>query len=92
VMRKKLPAEYPDGPWPAEMRAPTAAAFFDFQDTAALFKAVAKNEAPRPTATRGAKREPIWARLVCEEWIAQRHNVTDTGLAPGEDIASLLTQ
>ncbi|MDF2997569.1 MAG: hypothetical protein K0R27_3206 [Xanthobacteraceae bacterium] len=93
---RRLPASPPAGPWPAEMRAPTAAAFLDYADTGELFGAVSRGEAPRPTAQRGRKREPVWARAVCESWVAQRHNfdVAPSGavFAPGndDDVASLI--
>jgi hypothetical protein len=59
------------------MRAPTVAAFLDFDDTRQLIKAVQNGEAPRPTGIRGSKREPVWARVVCEEWVARRHGFPD---------------
>jgi hypothetical protein len=80
----------PPGSWPAEMRAPTAAAFFDFADTAQLFAAVRRGEAPRPTATRGARREPVWARAACEQWVADRHQLADNATVSSNDIAALL--
>lgn len=84
-------ATFPAGPWPSEMRAPTAAAFFDFADTKELFAAVRRGDAPRPTAARGVQREPIWARSICEQFIAARHQVLDNVTAPSdEDIAALL--
>lgn len=85
-----MQAMFPAGPWPAEMRAATAAAFFDFADTAQLFTAVKRGEAPRPTAVRGSKREPVWARAVCEQWIAARHQVLDNAMTSADDLAALL--
>jgi hypothetical protein len=88
--RANIGAMFPTGTWPAEMRAPTAAAFFDFVDTAQLFAAVRRGEVPRPTATRGARREPLWARAACEQWVADRHQLADNATAPSNDIAALL--
>jgi hypothetical protein len=85
-----IPASSPTGPWPAEMRAATAAAFFDFADTRQFISAVKRGEAPRPTATRGARREPIWARSVCEQWIARRHCLPDNDCDSSDDIQALL--
>jgi hypothetical protein len=67
------------------MRAPTTAAFFDYEDTAQLNRAVQRGEAPRPTSIRGSTKEPIWSRAVCDEWIARRHSVADNG--PGRATA-----
>jgi hypothetical protein len=90
MARATMQATAPPGSWPAEMRAPTTAAFFDFADTAQLFAAIRRGEAPRPTATRGARREPVWARAACEQWVADRHQLAENGTAPSDDIAALL--
>lgn len=84
--RTKLPARFPPfGAWPAVLRADMAAAFLDYPDTSALAAAVAKGDAPAPTAMRkaGDKREPVWARGAIEQFIASRHGVAnDNGPAP----------
>ncbi len=49
---RSLPARYPPGPWPAQMRADMVAAFFDFKNTAELVSAVKRGEAPPPSAKR----------------------------------------
>jgi hypothetical protein len=87
MARKATPARYPGGPWPAEMRAPMVAAFFDFADTAELISAVKRGEAPRPTACRGraGRKEPIWARTACDDWVAQRHMLPDNGAIHADD-------
>ena len=51
-MPRTLPARYPPGPWPAQMRADMVAAFFDFENTAELVAAVKRGEAPLPSAIR----------------------------------------
>ena len=76
------------------MRAPMVAAFFDFADTAELINAVNRGEAPRPTASRGPgrRKEPIWARAVCDDWVARRHNLPESGCAlEDDDLAAQLT-
>ena len=75
---RPLPARYPpNGSWPAVMRADTAAAFFDLQDTAALHRAIARGEVPRPSDTRlqGRSREPLWALEVCRNFVVRRHEI-----------------
>jgi hypothetical protein len=77
---RSVPARYPNGQaWPAEMRADQTAAFFDFDTTRKLFEAIGRGEAPRPTSSRvqKGKRVPIWARIVCEEFISRRHDLTE---------------
>jgi hypothetical protein len=51
-MPRNLPARYPPGPWPGQMRADMVAAFLDFENTADLAAAVSRGEAPRPSALR----------------------------------------
>jgi heme/copper-type cytochrome/quinol oxidase subunit 3 len=36
VVSRNLPARYPPGPWPGQMRADMVAAFLDFENTADL--------------------------------------------------------
>lgn len=67
----RLPARFPPfGAWPALMRADMTAAFFDFEDTAALYRAMARGEAPRPTEIRhrGQAREPVWSVESCRQF------------------------
>lgn len=82
---------YPDR-WPAEMRADVVAAFLDYDTTRELWKAIARNEAPRPTAyrVRGKRREPVWAYEICRAFVARRHEIENHGLTDAEDIRSLL--
>lgn len=68
-------AIYPAGPWPIELPKAMAAAFFGFQTVTTFLAAVRRGEAPLPTATRGRRREPVWSRLSCEQFVAQRHAI-----------------
>jgi hypothetical protein len=77
MARPAAPARSPIGAWPMELRADMVAAFLDYPDTAALLRAIERNEAPRPTGLRGTgrSREPVWCRVACETFIAHRHHV-----------------
>ena len=67
------------------MRADMTAAFLDFEDTAALYRAIARGEAPRATEIRhrGQAREPIWSTDACRQFILrkQEHPEDETSLA-----------
>ena len=71
-MPRNLPARYPPGPWPGQMRADMVAAFLDFENTVELAAAVKRGEAPLPTAVRrkGNKSEPVWSRSHLERFSA----------------------
>ena len=71
-MPRTLPARYPPGPWPAQMRADMVAAFFDFENTAELVAAVKRGEVPPPSAIRkrGKDAEPVWSRAHLERFSA----------------------
>ena len=71
-MPRNLPARYPPGPWPGQMRADMVAAFLDFENTAGLVAAVRRGEAPPPSALRrkGNKSEPVWSRIHLERFSA----------------------
>ncbi len=60
--RLALPARYPLGSWPMQMRADMVAAYLDYRDTVELLKAITRGDAPRPSALRGKgrNREPVW--------------------------------
>jgi hypothetical protein len=68
------------------MRADMAAAFFDFETTGKFTKAILRNEAPRPTASRlrDGKRVPVWSTEACLRFIANRHGIdSDASTATG---------
>jgi hypothetical protein len=70
-VQRSLPARYPPGPWPGQMRADMAAAIFlDFNNTDELVSAVKRGEAPPPSACRkrGKSSEPVWARVHLERF------------------------
>jgi hypothetical protein len=69
-MPRNLPARYPPGPWPVQMRADMAAAFLDFENTSELAAAVKRGEVPPPSALRkkGKKSEPVWSRIHLERF------------------------
>lgn len=84
-----LPARFPPfGAWPAMMRADMAAAFFDFEDTAALYRAMARGEAPKPSEVRhrGQAREPVWSVEACRKFIARRDEAPEDEMS----LASLI--
>lgn len=68
-------AVYPAGPWPIELPKAMAAAFLGFHTVTTFLAAVRRGEAPLPTATRGRRREPVWSRQSCEQFVAQRHAI-----------------
>jgi hypothetical protein len=75
---RSLPSRAPEhGAWPAEMRAVTAAAFFDYATTGELMTAIERNEAPKPSAYRfrAGRREPTWALDICRAYVARRHEI-----------------
>jgi hypothetical protein len=76
-----LPARYPPGPWPAQMRADMVAAFFDFENTAELVAAVKRGEAPPPSAIRkkGKDAEPVWSRAHLEDFSASSIAALENG-------------
>lgn len=71
-------ARFPAGPWPIELTVELAAAFLSFNTTGEFITAIEVGEAPRPTATRGRAREPLWSRTSCERFVAQRHMIDET--------------
>jgi hypothetical protein len=70
-------ARYPsNGAWPLELRASSLAALLDYENTRQLCKAVARNEAPKPTAIRRddkGQSEPIWSLEAVREFVNKRH-------------------
>jgi hypothetical protein len=81
VVPRVLPARYPPGPWPAQMRADMVATFFDFENAAELVAAVKRGEAPPPSAMRkrGKNAEPIWSRAHLERFSAPSIAVLEHG-------------
>ena len=69
------PAKFPPA-WPYEMRAETTAAFLDFRTTRELCKAIAKGEAPAPTAVRkaGGSLEAIWLAAAVKHFVESRNH------------------
>lgn len=83
----RLP-RYPEhGAWPAEMRIDMLAAYLDFRSVDELVRSISKGHAPAPTGyrVRGRSREPIWSKLVVDEYVARdsaiRQNRQSTDLA-----------
>jgi len=79
---------YPEnGAWPAEMRIDMLAAYLDFRNVDELVRAISKGHAPAPTSyrIRGRSREPIWSKVVVDEYVARvgaiRQNQPLTDLA-----------
>lgn len=65
---------YPErGAWPAEMRIDMLAAYLDFRNVDELVRAISKGRAPAPTSyrIRGRSREPIWSKVVVDEYVAR---------------------
>jgi hypothetical protein len=90
---RSVPARPPEhGAWPAEMRAETAAAFFDYRTTGEFFKGIQRGEAPRPSAyrLRAKRREPVWALDLCRNHIARRHEISNDAASGREDIGRLI--
>ena len=81
AVTRTLPARYPPGPWPAQMRADMVAAFFDFDNTAELVAAVTRGEAPLPSAMRkrGKTAEPAWSRVHLEHFSAPSMATLENG-------------
>lgn len=81
----------PIGAWPAEMRAVSVAAYLDYPSVGSLYKAVARGEAPRPTAWRGQGRnkERVWARAALDIHLARRHALVDA-VDVDDDIEGLI--
>jgi hypothetical protein len=72
IVSRSLPARYPPGLWPGQMRADMAAAFLDFTNTDEFVAAVKRGEAPPPSASRrrGKSTEPVWSRVYLERFTA----------------------
>lgn len=91
--QRSLPARYPpNGAWPAEMRIDMAAAYFDYETTGKLLQAIARGEAPRPTATRlrDGRQIPVWALDACFKFVANRHEIVSHRAAESESAVNLI--
>ena len=77
-MMRSLPARYPTGAWPAEMRADMTAAYLDIATTGKLVEAIRRGEAPPPTAARkhSGRKVPVWARAACDDFVRRRHDLS----------------
>ncbi len=74
------------------MRADMAAAYLDLRDTKELARAVGRGEAPPPSALRGSgrKREPIWAKVSLDDYIAPMTDALGDKARGEERLRSLL--
>jgi hypothetical protein len=90
-VQRSLPARYPPGPWPGQMRADMAAAFLDFNNTDELVSAVKQGEAPPPSACRKSAKssEPVWSRVHLERFSAPSIVSTDESPA-NENLETLV--
>ena len=70
---------YPNGAWPTEMRAETAAAYCDEPSVEAFRLKVKQGFYPKPCSQQGIL--PKWHRAKLDEAIALRH-----GLLPAEGL------
>ncbi len=73
------------------MRADMAAAYLDYRDTAELSRAVARGEAPPPTAYHGVgrHREPVWSKAAIDE-LTTPAKAMDLDRSQANDLASLV--
>jgi hypothetical protein len=84
--RLKIKARYPAGPWPIELPLDMAAAFFGYETTSAFTAAVHRGDAPQPSASRGARKQPVWSRVACEAFISRRHAIDDPTIENIKDL------
>ena len=93
MARSALPARYPPtGTWPAQMRADLVAGYLDFPDTSQLTAAIHRGEAPRPSSLRGAgrRREPVWARVDLDRFVASEALQSEFSEAAKENLTALV--
>jgi len=79
---------YPNGAWPTEMRAETAAAFCDEPSVEAFLLKVRQGVYPKPCRQHGML--PKWHRAKLDEAIALRHGLLPVGGLVAEDVAELI--
>ena len=91
---RSLPARYPAGVWPAEMRADMTAAYFDLETTGKLVEAIGRGEAPTPGASRirNGRRVPVWARARCDDFIRRRHDLASDLVAANDNQPAVLCE
>jgi hypothetical protein len=81
------PVAIPNGAWPLEMRAETAAAYCDEPSVEAFLKKVPRIYS-EPARSKGSL--PKWHRAKLDRDIARRHGLQMQGLQLAEDAAELL--
>lgn len=82
------PVAYPNGAWPQEMRAETAAAYVDEPSVDAFLAKVAKGVYAQPARITGAL--PKWHRAKLDRDIARRHGLQFDGPTLSEDVTELI--
>jgi hypothetical protein len=78
----------PNGAWPQEMRAETAAAYCDEPSVESFLRKVARGTYPQPTHERGCL--PKWSRVRLDQIIARRHGLQFGSSALPEDVSELI--
>ncbi|MGE3626124.1 MAG: hypothetical protein AB7G34_07090 [Hyphomicrobiales bacterium] len=82
------PVKYPNGSWPLEMRAETAAAYCDEPSVEAFLAKVRRGIFPPPCQQQGML--PKWHRTKLDQSIALRHGLATEHDFVTEDISRLL--
>ena len=80
------PVACPQGSWPLEMRAATAAAYCDEPSVGAFLSKVGRGIYSQPVRQRGCL--PKWHRNKLDHDIARRHNLGD--MSAVEDVTGLI--
>lgn len=70
---------FPRGSWPAEMRAATAAAYYDEPSVESFLRKVALGVYPPPFSQKGAL--PKWHRAKLDQNIDRRHGIVSVSSA-----------
>jgi hypothetical protein len=78
----------PQGAWPLEMRAETAAGYCDEPSVEAFLAKVKQRVYSEPSRARGAL--PKWHRAKLDRDIARRHGLQPQGPQLAEDAADLI--
>jgi hypothetical protein len=82
------PAAYPNGAWPLEMRAETAAGYADEPSVEAFLRKVEQGVYPAPKRAPGCL--PKWHRSKLEQAIARRHGLRFETPDLAEDASELI--